>query len=292
MIDKTQLYQSLLKLFCFLISLLVPAALLLGGLTRSISPAYPHQVYKFLPADEVGLTQTERLDLALITLAYLQHPEPAATAVRFLESQRLPGTNQPLYNERELAHLVDVKQLTDRIAGWSETLNWLLGLSLLALVAWPATRFAAVKAFQRGAAFSFFLLLACFMFIPLFWPLFFFGFHHWLFPPGSWSFAGADTLIRLFPEAFWFNYAQQVFAEQVVYAVLLLLATSILVVIMGTKAAPTGLSPDQIAEPWVQSPLPIEQIARCSDLEAYDRPATDPENPDDPDPFAQWPFEE
>ncbi|MBK7179565.1 MAG: DUF1461 domain-containing protein [Chloroflexi bacterium] len=292
MIDKTYLYQSLLKLFCFLISLLVPAALLLGGLTRSISPAYPHQVYKFLPADELGLTQTERLDLALITLAYLQHPEPAATAVRFLESQRLPGTNQPLYNERELAHLVDVKQLTDRIAGWSETLNWLLGLSLLALVAWPATRFAAVKAFQRGAAFSFFLLLACFMFIPLFWPLFFFGFHHWLFPPGSWSFAGADTLIRLFPEAFWFNYAQQVFAEQVVYAVLLLLATSILVVIMGTKAAPTGPSPDQIAEPWVQSPLPIEPIARYSDLEAYGRPATDPENPDDPDPFAQWPFEE
>ena len=279
MIDKTYLYQSLLKLFCFLISLLVPAALLLGGLTRSISPAYPHQVYKFLPADELGLTQTERLDLALITLAYLQHPEPAATAVRFLESQRLPGTNQPLYNERELAHLVDVKHLTDRIAGWSETLNWLLGLGLLALVAWPATRFAAVKAFQRGAAFSFFLLLACFMFIPQFWPLFFFGFHHWLFPPGSWSFAGAETLIRLFPEAFWFNYAQQVFVEQVIYAVLLLLATSILVVIMGTKAAPTG-------------PSPIEPIALYSDLAAYGRPATDPENPDDPDPFAQWPFEE
>lgn len=283
MIDKTQLYQSLLKLFCFLISLLVPAALLLGGLTRSISPTYPRQAYKFLPADELGLTQTERLDLALITLAYLQHPEPAETAVRFLESQRLPGTNRPLYNERELAHLVDVKQLTDRIAGWSESLNWLLGLSLLALVAWPATRFTAVKAFQRGAALSFFLLLACFMFIPQFWPLFFFGFHHWLFPPGSWSFAGVDTLIRLFPEAFWFNYAQAIFTEQFAYAaLLLLLATSILVVIMGTKgtkAAPTG-------------PSPIEPIALYSDLAAYGRPAPDPENPDDPDPFAQWPFEE
>ena len=85
---------------------------------------------------------------------------------------------------------------------------------------------------------------------------------------------------------------QQVFVEQVIYAVLLLLATSILVVIMGTKAAPTGPSSDQIAEPWAQSPLPVEQIARCSDLEAYDRPAPDPENPDDPDPFAEWPFEE
>ena len=41
--------------------------------------------------------------------------------------------------------------------------------------------------------------------------------------------------------------------------------------------------------------LPIEPIARCSDLEAYDRQAYDPENPenpDDPDPFAEWPFEE
>jgi len=269
-----------------------PGGALLGGVTRSISPAYPRQAYQFLPADEQGLTQAERLDLALITLAYLQHPEPAETAVGFLENQRLPGTNRPLYNERELAHLVDVKQLTDRIAGWSETLNWLLGLSLLALVAWPATRFAAVKAFQRGAALSFFLLLACFMFIPLFWPLFFFGFHHWLFPPGSWSFAGVDTLIRLFPEAFWFNYAQEIFTEQFAYAALLLLATSILVAIMGTKAAPTGPSPDPTAEPWVQSPPPIEPIARYSDLEAYGRPACDPENPDDPDPFAEWPFEE
>ena len=46
-----------------------------------------------------------------------------------------------------------------------------------------------------------------------------------------------------------------------VYAVLLLLATSILVVIMGTKAAPTGPSSDQIAEPWAQSPLPVEPVS-------------------------------
>ena len=298
MIDKTYLYQSLLKLFCFLISLLVPAALLLGGLTRSISPTYPHQVYQFLPADEQGLTQAERLDLALITLAYLQHPEPAATAVRFLESQRLPGTNQPLYNERELAHLVDVKQLTDRLNLWSENLNWLLGLSLLALFAWPPTRLQAVKTLQNGAALSYFLLLAFLSLITFFWPLFFYAFHHGFFPPGSWSFAGTDTLIRLFPEAFWVNYAEEIVTQQFLIIAPLLLGATVLRLVIEPKPArqePIGQQPVE-QEPVEQEPepaapptdpwaLPIQHIIYYSDMEALGTSGEDSEdcNGRDPD---------
>ena len=34
---------------------------------------------------------------------------------------------------------------------------------------------------------------------------FFTRFHELLFPPGSWTFAFSETLIRLFPEKFWFD---------------------------------------------------------------------------------------
>ncbi|MDV7390484.1 hypothetical protein RZS08_03980, partial [Arthrospira platensis SPKY1] len=114
-----------------------------NGLAWSISPAYPYQAYHSLSPDAAGWSQEERLDLALLTLAYLQHPEAAETAVRFLEKERLPGTQEPLYNERELAHLVDVKRLTDDIIGWRDQLNGWLGLGLLALFAWPPTRLPA-----------------------------------------------------------------------------------------------------------------------------------------------------
>jgi integral membrane protein (TIGR01906 family) len=37
------------------------------------------------------------------------------------------------------------------------------------------------------------------------WPIFFVQFHELLFPPGTWTFAYTDSLIRLFPEQFWFD---------------------------------------------------------------------------------------
>ena len=37
------------------------------------------------------------------------------------------------------------------------------------------------------------------------WPIFFVQFHELLFPPGTWTFAYSDSLIRLFPEQFWFD---------------------------------------------------------------------------------------
>lgn len=275
---KQYLYQQFFKPFCFLITLLLPAAVLLGVITHSISPAYPHQAYKFLPADEQGLTQTERLDLALITLAYLKHPEPAETAVSFLAGQRLPGTNQPLYNDRELAHLVDVKQLTDRIAGWSQDLTWLLGLSLLALLAWPPSRYQALRALQRGAALSYFLFFAFVAVITFFWPLLFYAFHYWLFPPGSWSFDGADTLIRLFPERFWVNYAEKLAVDLFVIFAPLLLVTTVLTMVIDEKSAP---SERPLADPFPTIP------GASSNPEALET-AADPENNNGPYPLIPW----
>jgi uncharacterized membrane protein len=56
-----------------------------------------------------------------------------------------------------------------------------------------------------GGVFTVVVLLTIALFILLAWDIFFVQFHELLFPPGTWTFAFTDGLIRLFPEQFWFD---------------------------------------------------------------------------------------
>ena len=277
-----------ISLVCVGITLLVPAALLLNGIAGTIRPTTLHEIYHTLPEDAHGFSQTERLDLALLTLTYLHHPEPAATAVRFLESQRLPGTNQPLYNERELAHLVDVKRVVATLDLWAARLGLLFSLSLMALI-WPKTRSYVFWALWRGLKVSGLLLVAAVLLFMFFWPYFFTTFHHLLFPPGSWYFPTTDSLIRLFPEAFWLDYAWSVVLWQMMSIGLLLLLMSVVALftleltpdldferelarffwedVKATGARLLGLKTPQ------PEPRALEQFIFYSDLAATQRPS-------------------
>ena len=94
MIDKTYLYQSLLKLFCFLISLLVPAALLLGGLTRPITAIQTVQAITGAKTiDTLGFCVGGTiLSTALAVLAARgQHPAESMTLLTTFVARRLPA---------------------------------------------------------------------------------------------------------------------------------------------------------------------------------------------------------
>jgi hypothetical protein len=138
------------------------------------------------------------------------------------------------------------------------------------LLAWPRARLPAARAVQRGAAFSLALLFSGVLLVSLFWPQFFYGFHLALFPPGSWTFAGSDSLIRLFPETFWLRYAEQVMTTLFVSAGTILVGTSLFLIaaeLTRKPATTTAVQPEP--DP---SPLPIEQIIYYADLAAYGRP--------------------
>ena len=49
------------------------------------------------------------------------------------------------------------------------------------------------------------LLLFLTVFVVLGWRTFFIGFHDLFFAPGTWTFDWSDSLIRLFPDRFWFD---------------------------------------------------------------------------------------
>jgi integral membrane protein (TIGR01906 family) len=59
------------------------------------------------------------------------------------------------------------------------------------------------------------------------WDTFFTAFHQLFFAGGTWVFAYSDTLIRLFPEQFWFDAALTVGGLTLLGALALLLLSSV-----------------------------------------------------------------
>lgn len=167
-------------------------------------PSYPEFEYGRIPPDQFGFSDEERLDLATQTLAYLRSPNQAKDVIYLLEELQT-SEGAPLYNEAEIGHMLDVKIVTENIQ-----FVWLVSLIIvvvgtLYLVVQPETAVFGWRTVMFGGIFTVVILLAIALFILLAWDTFFVQFHELLFPPGTWTFAYTDGLIRLFPETFWFD---------------------------------------------------------------------------------------
>lgn len=167
-------------------------------------PSYPAWEYGRIPPDNYGLTPAQRLDLAQQTLAYLRQPGRADDVIYLLEELRLPD-GQPLYNEREIGHMLDVKNVADNIRAVWLMAGIMVVVGSLVLVLQPETAVFGWRTIMWGGVFTVAVLLAIALFILLAWDVFFVQFHELLFPAGTWTFAYTDGLIRLFPEQFWFD---------------------------------------------------------------------------------------
>jgi integral membrane protein (TIGR01906 family) len=198
---------ALITLLHWLVVIAIPFFLGFTTIRLIVSEWYPRYEYAKdnFPADPFGFTQEQRLELALVAVDYLGRPAAAEEVIHLLEEQQIPGTADPLYNSEEISHMVDVKHVTDAIRGvsWIATVIVLGGLAVL--LARPETRPMGYRALYYGGVATTVILLALALFILLGWSIFFVQFHELLFPPGTWTFAYTDSLIRLFPEKFWFD---------------------------------------------------------------------------------------
>jgi integral membrane protein (TIGR01906 family) len=197
--------KTILNIIKWIIIIAMPFFLGLGMIRAVIAWDYPSFEYQRIPPDQYGFTPEERLEYAHATLAYLQRSEPSAEVIYLLEDLRLPNSNDPLYNEAEIGHMVDVKNLTDaiRTIWWVTAVLVVLGLGFL--LAQPAMRSVGYRAILQGGLATVIILAAIAIFIGVGWSVFFVQFHELLFPPGTWTFRYTDSLIRLFPEQFWFD---------------------------------------------------------------------------------------
>lgn len=190
----------------WLVTLLVPIALIGLGLRALLTPLFLRIEYSmpYFPPDEYGFTKEDRLRWAPYALDYLVNRED----ISYLGDLKFDdGT--PLYNERELSHMDDVKRVTQ-----GALRIWYLSLALLALLgvwAWfrewgQAYRLGLMRGgwLMVGLAVTIGLIVVVGIVINpnVFWN-FFAGFHSLFFEGDSWLFLYSDTLIRLFPIRFW-----------------------------------------------------------------------------------------
>jgi integral membrane protein (TIGR01906 family) len=201
------LKNALVTLLRWLIVLLMPVVIILLAARVMVNTWYPRFEYAKpdFPPDRYGFTHDERLELALVNINYLNRPEPADAAITMLQELRIPGTDRLLFTTDEIRHMIDVKRLMDQL--WRVLLAG--GLVLIAglafLLARRETRAEGYAAIFGGGLLTTGLLAVLIVFVLVAWNTFFVAFHDVFFPPGTWTFDWSDSLIRLFPDRFWFD---------------------------------------------------------------------------------------
>ncbi len=196
----------------------LPLLLVLINARLLMSNAYLNWEYNrpSFPEDPFGMTREERLTYAPLALAYLFNNE----GVDFLGDQTFPN-GAPLYNQRELAHMLDVKNVTRRLSFFGLGLMGVFALCVAALAIPPDTRPALFRALFRGSALTAALIVLGLIAVATSFDWLFTQFHALFFEGDSWIFLYSDTLIRLFPVEFWTDAFALMFGGALIEALIL-----------------------------------------------------------------------
>jgi len=163
------------------------------------------------PVDFYGFTTEDRLEYAPYAIDYLLNGED----IDFLGDLRLPvekcwrpsdGTiDCPMYEAEALRHMVDVKVVTETTFALAFALT--LGVLLIFFIAYRnhSYRLSIRRGLTYGSMLTLGLIATIVVLAMTAWDFFFDTFHELFFEEGTWRFAFSDTLIRLFPERFWFD---------------------------------------------------------------------------------------
>lgn len=180
----------------WLISITLPLLLIISVARLLFGPLYLQYEYNKanFPPDTYGFSKEDRLKWGEISIDYLFGQAE-------LEGQTLPdGT--PLYNERELSHMVDVQVLVQQgLNLWYLLIAIFVGLGVWA---WRGDWMPIfLKGVSRGGWLTVGLLVTILVLVATSFDAFFTQFHHIFFEGDTWLFLYSDTLIRLFPMKFW-----------------------------------------------------------------------------------------
>lgn len=162
------------------------------------------------PEDFYGFSTEDRLTYGVYGIRYILNDE----GIDYLGDLTLPGelcyppraVECPMFNQAELKHMEDVKAVASGLftAGWVVAL---LAISAGAIL-WRYVNVDALRlSLMQGSLLTIGLIIAIIMLAVTAWDMFFTAFHDIFFEEGTWRFYWSDTLIRLYPEQFWFDAA-------------------------------------------------------------------------------------
>jgi integral membrane protein (TIGR01906 family) len=191
--------KLLKKTILIILIINLPLLIVITSIRLVLTPLYLEVEYRLpgFPTDDFGFTFQERLDWAKISANYLVNN----SGIEYLGNQKLVN-GQPLYEERELSHMKDVKDLTQSVL-----LVWYLLIALFTLAILLFWNNGAMhefwKAISLGGWVTIGLVVIVILGVFLNFEALFTGFHRIFFKGDTWLFLYSNTLIRLFPERLW-----------------------------------------------------------------------------------------
>ncbi len=185
--------------FAYLLAVLVvigiPPFLVLSNLYVVATPQYVDFEYNkpdFPPS--VRFTDAERRTYSIASLDYIKGD---------LSFQEFKGLG--VYNDREIKHMVDVRNLFAGAISFHANDAAVLLIALIALTWSRTTRPLAAKSLVIGAILTLVLFIGMGLFITSAFDTFFVDFHRVFFEGDSWLFFTTDSLIQFYPENFWYD---------------------------------------------------------------------------------------
>ena len=191
------------KLFAFIITLAVPVVLILSNVFLFATPewlAFQYSQPDFPPS--VRFTPADRYKFASESIEYIRGNRTLAQ-FRALD----------VYEEREIKHMIDVRELVDKVKLILPTLALLAIVAVIVLARRTSTpalplkgggSLVAARALVNGAMLTIGLFLFVGIFAAVGFQTFFTLFHRIFFEGDTWLFNYTDSLIQFYPLPFWF----------------------------------------------------------------------------------------
>lgn len=213
------------RIFLWVVTLALPFFFIMTAVRALLTPVFLITEYNMpgFPEDAYGFTQADRLHYGNISIKYLTNDAD----VSFFDDVKLPD-GSPLYNERELSHMLDVKNLVQTTL----RLWMIMGVILILTIVGAAFGHWLPEvwgAFSRGGWLTLALIALVLIGVMINFDALFTGFHKIFFTGDSWLFLYTDSLIRLFPIRFW--------QDGFIFMGVLTIALSLSAALFGRRAA-------------------------------------------------------
>jgi integral membrane protein (TIGR01906 family) len=206
-----------------LITIMIPFFLMMGSIRILINSIYLDYEYNLpnFPADEFGFSTADRLYWGKISLDYLTNNG----GIDFLADLKF-ADGSPFYNERELSHMLDVKNLVQHsLIAWYIVIGVLVTLGIWSWVKkwWELY----LRGISRGGLLTIFVIIAVLLATFIDFDALFTQFHHLFFTADTWLFYTSDSLIRLFPEKLW--------TDAFMFMGIFTLASAVILMLVGSR---------------------------------------------------------
>ena len=187
------------RILSIFIIITLPYILIMFSIRVLFTPSFLAFEYNFpgFPEDPYGFTTEERMKWGTESIQYLFNNEEP----QFLGNLRFDN-GSPIYNEREISHMVDVKVLLQQTL----TVFYFLVAIYLLIIIWSILKRQKKMlwdSLSKGGWLTVGLIGMILLAVAVSFNALFTAFHRIFFEGDTWLFYYSDTLIRLFPIRLW-----------------------------------------------------------------------------------------